>query len=160
MGAPDRTRRKRLQGLLADTQPPLALMPATRELAGAHAWLREHTAAGVNGVVVIKHRELGYRPRRRCWGKVHTRTRTTAEAVVGGVLGPLDARRRCCWVGPDPHGRLRVAGRTTALTLPARRELDAILSPPRPRGGANPGRLRSGTGRCRWGRPVSARAAW
>jgi ATP-dependent DNA ligase len=63
---PYRKRRKRLRRLLADPTPPLALMPATRELAGAQAWVRDHTAAGVEGVVV-KHREHAYRPRRRCW---------------------------------------------------------------------------------------------
>ena len=42
-------------------------------------------SAGVEGVVV-KHREHGYRPRRRSWWKV--RTRVTADAVVGGVIDP------------------------------------------------------------------------
>ncbi len=35
----------------------------------------------------------------------------------------------------DEQGRLRVAGRTTPLALPARRELGAVLAPPR---GAHP----------------------
>jgi len=87
-GLPHRKRRKRLRRLLADTRPPLLLMPATRELIGAQAWMRDHVAAGVEGVVV-KHREHGYRPRRRSWWKV--RTRLTADAVVGGVIGPLTA---------------------------------------------------------------------
>ena len=85
-GLPYRKRRKRLRRLLTDTGPPLALMPATRDLAGAQTWMRDHADAGVEGVVV-KHREHGYRPRRRSWFKV--RTRTTADAVVGGVIGPL-----------------------------------------------------------------------
>ena len=87
-GLPYRRRRKRLRRLLDSAVPPLALMPATRELGGAQAWMRDHIEAGVEGVVV-KHREHGYRPRRRCWWKV--RTRATADAVVGGVLGPLGA---------------------------------------------------------------------
>jgi ATP-dependent DNA ligase len=87
-GLPYRKRRKQLQRLLTITGPPLALMPATRDLAGAQAWMRDHVKAGVEGVVV-KHREHGYRPRRRSWWKV--RTRTTADALVGGVIGPLDA---------------------------------------------------------------------
>jgi ATP-dependent DNA ligase len=90
-GLPYRKRRKRLRRLLGDAAPPLALMPATRELVGAQAWMHNHAVAGVEGVIV-KHREHGYRPRRRCWWKV--RTRTTADAVVGGVLGPL---KRSCW---------------------------------------------------------------
>ena len=60
-------------------------MPVTREVTGAQAWMRDHVDAGVEGVVV-KHREHAYRPRRRCWWKV--RTQTTADAVVGGVIGP------------------------------------------------------------------------
>jgi ATP-dependent DNA ligase len=125
-GLPYRTRRKRLRRLLASVGP-LALMPATRELAGAQAWMRDHTAAGVEGVVV-KHREHGYRPRRRSWWKV--RTRTTADAVVGGVIGTLDAPEALLLGLPDGDGRLRVAGRTSALTLPARRELGALLVRP------------------------------
>ena len=87
-GLPYRKRRKRLRRLLDNAVPPLALMPATRELGGAQAWMRDHIEAGVEGVVV-KHREHGYRPLRRCWWKV--RTRATSDAVVGGVLGPLNA---------------------------------------------------------------------
>ena len=102
-----RKRRKKLRRLLAATEPPL--MPATRELVGAHAWMREHVEAGVEGVVV-KHREHGYRPRRRSWCKV--RTRTTADAVVGGVIGPLNAPEALLLGLPDDNGRLRVAGRT------------------------------------------------
>ena len=127
-GLPYRKRRKRLRKLLADVGPPLALMPATRELAGARAWMRDHIEAGVEGVVV-KHREHGYHPRRRSWFKV--RTRTTADAVVGGVIGPLNAPEALLLGLPDGRGRLRVAGRTGPLTLPARRELGTLLVPPR-----------------------------
>jgi hypothetical protein len=48
-GLPYRKRRNRLRHLLADIGPPLALMPATRDLVGAQAWMREHVAAGVEG---------------------------------------------------------------------------------------------------------------
>ena len=106
---PYRHRRKRLRRLLEDAVPPLALMPATRELVGAQAWMRDHIDAGVEGVVV-KHREHGYRPRRRCWWKV--RTRATSDAVVGGVIGPLNAPEALLLGLPDRRGRLRVAGRT------------------------------------------------
>ena len=125
-GLPYRKRRKRLRRLLVDTGPPLVLMPATRDLGGAQAWMREHIEAGVEGVVV-KHREHGYRPRRRVWWKV--RSRTTADAVVGGVIGPLDAPEALLLGLPDERGRLHVAGRTGPLTLPARRELGSLLVP-------------------------------
>jgi len=50
---------------------------------------------------------------------------------VGGILGPLDAPEALLLGRPDEHGRLRVAGRTTPSTLPARRELGALLVPAR-----------------------------
>ena len=126
-GLPYRKRRKRLRRLLDDTRAPLLLMPATRDPVGAQTWMRDHAAAGVEGVVV-KHREHGYRPRRRSWSKV--RTRRTADAVVAGVIGPLNAPEALLLGLPDEQGRLRVAGRTGPLMLPARRDLGALLRPP------------------------------
>jgi hypothetical protein len=61
--------------------------------------------------------------------RLKVRTRTTADAVVGGVIGPLDAPEALLLGLPDDTGRLRVAGRTGPLTLPARRELGALLIP-------------------------------
>jgi hypothetical protein len=58
------------------------------------------------------------------------RTRTTAEAVIGGALASLDAPEALLLGRPDPDGRLRVAGRTAALPPPVRRELGALLVPP------------------------------
>jgi ATP-dependent DNA ligase len=125
---PYRKRRKHLRHLLDGATPPLALMPATRELVGAKAWMRDYADAGVEGVV-IKHRRHGYRPRRRSsWWKV--RSQTTADAVIGGVIGPLKAPEMLVLGLPDERGRLCVAGRTGPLTLPARRELGALLVPP------------------------------
>ena len=62
--------------------------------------------------MVVKHREHGYRPRRRSW---KVRTRVTADAVVGGVIGALDAPEALLLGRPDERGRLRVAGRTVPL---------------------------------------------
>jgi ATP-dependent DNA ligase len=141
-GLPYRKRRKRLRRLLDGATPPLALMPATRELVGAKAWMRDYADAGVEGVV-IKHRQHGYRPRlRSSWRKVRSRrprlrsswrkvrSRMTADAVVGGVIGPLKAPEMLVLGLPDDRGRLRVAGRTGPLTLPARWELGGLLVPP------------------------------
>ncbi|WP_232661887.1 ATP-dependent DNA ligase [Pseudonocardia sp. TRM90224] len=140
-GEPYRKRRKVLRELLEDAAPPLALMPATREIAGAEAWMREHSDVGIEGVVV-KDRSRGYRPGRTHWTKV--RTRTMSEAIVGGVLGSLRAPEALVLGRVDERGRLRVAGRTTPLTLPARRELGALLQPPR---GAHPWPARISSGR-------------
>ena len=49
---------------------------------------------------------------------------------MGGVIGPLNAPEALLLGLPDEHGRLRVAGRTGSLTLPARRDLGALLRPP------------------------------
>jgi ATP-dependent DNA ligase len=138
-GEPWHHRRKKLRRLLVEAGPPLALMPTTRQLTGAQAWMRDYVDAGVEGVVV-KHCQHGYRPQRGCWWKV--RTRTTADAVVGGVIGPLNAPQALLLGLPDEQGRLRVAGRTRPLTLPARRELGALLVPPE-RAHPWPGRIAS-----------------
>lgn len=125
-GRPYWARREHLEHLLRAAVAPLAMMPATRDLAGAHAWMSEHVAAGIEGVVV-KDVRRGYRPGRTVWEKV--RTHTTAEAVVGGVLGPLDAPEVLLLGRLGPDGRLRVAGRTGPLPLAARAELGARRHP-------------------------------
>jgi ATP-dependent DNA ligase len=121
-------RREHLEHLLRRAAAPLVLMPTTRDLAGARAWMTGHTAAGIEGVVV-KDVRRGYRPDRTAWEKV--RTYTTADAVVGGVLGPLEAPQALLLGRPESDGRLRVAGRTGPLPLTARRELGNLLVPPR-----------------------------
>jgi ATP-dependent DNA ligase len=101
-------------------------MPATTDPAVARAWLTNHSAAGIEGVVA-KRLDQPYRPGGRTWRKI--RTRHTTEAVVGGVLGSID-RPEALIVGRyDTSGRLRVAGRTTALPRPARTELGRVLTP-------------------------------
>lgn len=131
-GEPLRRRRKQLRRLLAGARLPLALMPATRDVTAARTWMTDHMEAGVEGLVV-KDRGHGYRPNRRTWAKV--RTRATAEAVVGGVLGPLDAPEALLLGLHDGQGRLRVAGRTGVLQAAGRREVGALLREP---GGVHP----------------------
>ena len=119
-------RRELVVDLLARVAPPLALMPMTTCEAGAQTWLTIHALAGVEGVVA-KHVGHAYRPARRTWQKV--RTRDTAEAVAGGVIGPLDAPQVLILGRADDGGRLRVAGRTNRLPVPLRAELGALLEP-------------------------------
>jgi hypothetical protein len=66
-GLPYRTRRKRLRRLLASAAAPLALMPAARDLAGAQAWMRDHT--------------------RRAWKAWWSSTANTANGHGGGRGG-------------------------------------------------------------------------
>ncbi|MEJ3656245.1 hypothetical protein WEH80_25085 [Actinomycetes bacterium KLBMP 9759] len=63
---------------------------------------------------------------------------------MGGVIGPLHAPDALVLGRVDERGRLRAAGRTTPLTLPARREIGALLQPPR---GAHPWPERISSGR-------------
>ena len=121
-----RDRRARLAELLAGAEPPLALVPATDDLRAARAWMDE-TARGVEGVVV-KHLEHAYRPGRCWWTKV--RARDTSEAVVGGVIGPVDQPRALILGRYDPRGGLRVVGRTHPLPTAAAVEVGRHLRPP------------------------------
>ncbi|MCC2630173.1 MAG: dependent ligase, partial [Thermomicrobiales bacterium] len=59
--------------------------------AAAQLWMVDHCAAGIEGVVAKRLIQV-YRPGGRTWRKV--RTRTTAEAVVGGVSARLCSRTR------------------------------------------------------------------
>ena len=125
---PYRRRRRALEKLLARHLPDrVALMPMTTDLAAAQLWMVDHCAAGIEGVVA-KRLDQAYRPGGRTWRKV--RTRTTAEAVVGGVLGPVvqpDALIVGC---RDTSGRLRVSGRTTPLSPSARSTMTHVFQPP------------------------------
>jgi hypothetical protein len=61
----------------------------------------------------------------RGWQKL--RTRITAEAIVGGVTGPVHAAQELILGRPDQAGRLRIAGRTTALRPSTAARLGALL---------------------------------
>src|SRR3954447_5997373 len=88
---PYQHRRDALEALLGRGLPPgLVLTPSTTDPAVARSWLIHHGPTGIEGVVA-KRLDQTYRPGVRGWQKL--RTRLTAEAVVGGVIGPLDAPR-------------------------------------------------------------------
>jgi hypothetical protein len=54
----------------------------------------------------------------------------TAEAIIGGVIGPLQAPQALILGRIDDSGRLRVAGRTSGLPVRWQTELAAVLQPP------------------------------
>ncbi|MGE3835815.1 MAG: ATP-dependent DNA ligase [Acidimicrobiia bacterium] len=132
-----RRRRKALRRLLNEVRPPLALMPATRDLAGARAWMADHAGTRIEGSgiegVVVKDRRRSYRPDRHTWDKV--RIHHTTDAIVGGVTGPVDHPEALVLGRFDERGRLRVAGRTRPLAPAQRAELAAVLRAP---AGAHP----------------------
>jgi ATP-dependent DNA ligase len=104
-------RRRKLEKL---TLPPgLVLTPSTTDVDVGLSWMElARAGTGLEGVVA-KRLDQPYRPGQRGWQKL--RTRITAEAVVGGVTGSLDVPRELILGRHDEHGRLRIAGRTTAL---------------------------------------------
>ncbi|GAA4692496.1 ATP-dependent DNA ligase [Pseudonocardia yuanmonensis] len=119
-------RRRRLEELLGTRLPHgLVLVPASTDVGVGRLWQREHTASGIEGVVA-KRVDQTYRAGSRSWRKV--RTRLTAEAVVGGVLGSLEDPEALVVGRFGRHGRLRVAGRTTPLGGAARTHLRRLLS--------------------------------
>ena len=117
--------RRKLGKLLGCGLPDgLVLTPATTDPAVARTWMRAHTGTGLEGVVA-KRLDQPYRPGRRGWQKL--RTRLTAEAVVGGITGPLKVPQELILGRYDDTGRLRIVGRTTPLRPPTAARLGALL---------------------------------
>lgn len=126
-------RRNHLEDLFAGipTACPLALSMQTNDPVEARLWFTSLAAHGIEGLV-IKAAAEPYRPGARSWWKYKSRTST--EAILGGVTGSL-ARPSGLLLGRYPHkgGRLRVAGRTTRLARDLAAELAPISArPPRP----------------------------
>jgi ATP-dependent DNA ligase len=117
-------RRRKLEKLALP--PGLVVTPASTDLAVAASWmdLARDGAGGLEGVVA-KNLDQPYRPGQRGWQKL--RARVTAEAVVGGVTGALHAPHELILGRFDGRGRLRIAGRTTAMRAPAAMQLGALL---------------------------------
>jgi ATP-dependent DNA ligase len=123
---PYRKRRRKLERLLnQDPSNGLLVTPATDDAGVARKWMFAHGASGIEGVVA-KRQDQSYRPGRPGWRKL--RTRVTAEAVVGGVTGPVDAPGELI-LGRFKNGRFRLAGRTTTLHPAASTELGTLLRP-------------------------------
>lgn len=140
-------RRRMLEELLGRRLPPgLVLTPTTTDPAVARTWLLGHTTSGVEGVVA-KRVDQPYRSGVRGWQKL--RTRLTAEAVVGGVIGPLHAPKVLLLGRPGHADQLHLVGRTTELTPAAAAAVAEALTPHVGPGHPWPDVLPSN----RWGRP-------
>jgi hypothetical protein len=150
-GTPFRKRRRRLEKLLArGLAPELVLTPTTTtDPTVAATWRYGFTSSGIEGVVA-KRADQPYRPGVRGWRKL--RTRLTAEAVIGGVLGPLHAPHALIVGRYDDTGRLVIAGRTLDLHPAAQATVAAVLQPPPRAGHPWPVTLP----RSHYGRPASA----
>ena len=133
---PLRERRSRLEAVLAGAPTALQLCPQTVDYDEAQLWLQAYAPLGCEGIV-IKDRDGRYR--RTGWWKY--KLRVTAEAIVGGVVGGLEAPTALLLGRFDDGGRLRYVGRTGPLTVPQRREVTELATP----GGPHP-----------WPRPLPA----
>jgi ATP-dependent DNA ligase len=102
-------RRARLEQILAGAPPQLQLCPQTSDPVEARAWMADWQNAGVEGVVG-KDPAGRYEPGRPGWVKV--KTRSTVEAIVGGVTGSLSAPGALLLGRFNQQGRLRYLGMT------------------------------------------------
>lgn len=127
---PQTERRRRLEGLLQDVQPPVYLTPMTRDIALAAEWLVQFEGAGLDGVVA-KSVDGAYVAGKRTMIKVkHART---ADCVVGGFRwhtnGPNELVGSLLLGLFGDDGRLRHVGVTSAFTTAVRRQLATDLAP-------------------------------
>ena len=127
-GEPLRVRRRRLEDLLADTQPPLMLSPATTDREQAEEWLTEYATAhvGIEGIVA-KGLAQRYRGGSRDWLKY--RYRDTVDVIIGAVTGSLTSPERLI-LGLYRDGALHIVGGTSALSTAQQRLLAPLLTPP------------------------------
>jgi len=129
MKLPQEERRKRLESLLKNIQPPIHLTPVTRDRAVAQDWLERFEGAGLDGVVA-KTEAATYQPGKRAMFKIkHSRT---ADCVVAGFRWYRDADDA---VGSlllglyNDAGVLQHVGVTSAFTMEMRRQLVEELAP-------------------------------
>ena len=128
-GEPFSERRRTLEGVLADVQPPIHLTPATHDPEVAQRWFDEFEGAGLDGIVA-KPLEGTYQPDKRVMLKIkHVRT---ADCVVAGYRAyKTDAQA----VGSlllglyDDNGVLVNVGVVGAFSLQRRRSLFEELRP-------------------------------
>ena len=124
---PLRVRRRRLEDLLADAEPPLMLSAATTDREQAQEWLTTYAAAhvGIEGIVA---KGLGqrYRGGARDWLKY--RYRDTVDVIIGAVTGSLTSPERLI-LGLYRDGALHIVGGTSALSTGQQRLLAPLLAP-------------------------------
>ncbi|TKS96326.1 ATP-dependent DNA ligase [Streptomyces lasalocidi] len=127
-GWPYERRRGALETLFAERRlvAPLTLCPSTTDPAVARGWL-EWTAAGLEGLC-FKRLNEPYTGGARTWRKY--KVRTTTEAIIGAVTGPLQAPRTVLLGRYDTAGRLQYAGRSTTLSARFGRALGDVLARP------------------------------
>jgi ATP-dependent DNA ligase len=123
-------RRKILEDVLRDAEPPLHLTPATRDRATAEDWFKRFEGAGLDGVMA-KREEGTYQPDKRVMLKVkHERE---CDCVVAGFRWHKKGNRDS--VGSlllglyDEAGNLQHVGVCGSFTDKKRKELVEFLAP-------------------------------
>ncbi len=128
--APLAVRRERFEQVLANSEPPVHLSPATRDRALAGDWFSRFEGAGLDGVMA-KRLDEPYRPGERTMIKVkHTRT---ADCVVAGFRwhknGPGTMIGSLLLGLYDDEGTLHHVGVTAAFKDAVRKQLAPELAP-------------------------------
>jgi ATP-dependent DNA ligase len=129
MQLPQAERRKRLESLLRNVEPPIHLTPATRDRAVAQDWLERFEGAGLDGVVA-KPESATYQPGKRAMLKIkHSRT---ADCVVAGFrwYRETDDAVGSLLLGLyNDAGVLQHVGVTSSFTMAMRKQLAEELEP-------------------------------
>lgn len=126
--SPFRVRRQALTILLGDVPAPLHVVPQTRDVTEARAWIVNYAEAHVGvDAVIAKGLATPYSPGERGWERLPVRD--SVECVVGAVTGTLGAPRRLILGVPEADGSLRLVGATNELTLPQSRRMRSLLAP-------------------------------
>jgi ATP-dependent DNA ligase len=123
-------RRERLEGVLAGTEPPVHLTPATRDRSTAADWFDRFEGAGLDGVIA-KRVDSPYQPGKRAMLKIkHQRT---ADCVVAGFRwhknGPGTHIGSLLLGLYDDAGKLNHVGITSSFSWDRRESLAVELAP-------------------------------
>lgn len=120
-------RRAALEKMALNWQPPLQLVPCTRDPAEAARWFSDYESVpGIEGLVA-KGQTSSYQPGRRPWLRI--KRYDTREAIVGAVIGPVK-RPQAIVVGRyNEEGQLVIVGRSVALDARQAADLGSALRP-------------------------------
>ena len=109
---------------LTTWSPPMQLSPITDDFDTARSWLVDYAGAGIEGLVA-KGASTVYRPGFRGWQKI--KHRTTEEAVIGAVIGPITRPESIVAGRYTRDGRLVIVGRSVPLSSAQSISLAAVL---------------------------------
>jgi ATP-dependent DNA ligase len=153
---PQSHRRKALEALLRDPQPPLHLTPATTDPKQATDWFERFEGAGLDGVIA-KRLDESYRPGARTMLKVkHQRT---VDCVVSGFRWHKHGQE--AGIGSlllglyDKDGVLQYVGGTASFAMAERKRLAEFLKPYRGASGFGQGNTPGAVNRWTGGKDVS-----